>query len=133
MKLKLFPFSPKGLGLQTTEDSVNSFLLETGVLVSQVQVLSAEGETCLALLCEDAPQNISHRSVDVLCLSGRPRQVLACADITTLDQLCRKTESELLKYRNFGKKALNEIKDKLAKLDLELGRDYSSERTESSS
>jgi len=32
-----------------------------------------------------------------------------------------KSESEMLKYRNFGKKSLNEIKDKLATLGLALG------------
>jgi DNA-directed RNA polymerase subunit alpha len=32
-----------------------------------------------------------------------------------------KTEQEMLKYRNFGKKSLNEIKEKLAALGLSLG------------
>ena len=36
-------------------------------------------------------------------------------------ELCNKTESRMLKYRNFGKKSLDEIKEKIEKLGLELG------------
>ncbi|MGB7767296.1 MAG: DNA-directed RNA polymerase subunit alpha C-terminal domain-containing protein, partial [Verrucomicrobiia bacterium] len=35
-----------------------------------------------------------------------------------------KTEQEMLKYRNFGKKSLNEIKDKLQALGLSLGMNF---------
>ena len=37
-----------------------------------------------------------------------------------------KTEAEMLKYRNFGKKSLNEIKDKLTQLGLSLGMKFES-------
>ena len=37
-----------------------------------------------------------------------------------------KTEAEMLKYRNFGKKSLNEIKDKLLQLGLSLGMKFES-------
>ena len=43
------------------------------------------------------------------------------ANITTVGQLATKTEAEMLKYRNFGKKSLNEIKEKLIELGLGLG------------
>jgi DNA-directed RNA polymerase subunit alpha len=39
-------------------------------------------------------------------------------------QLAQKTEAEMLKYRNFGKKSLNEIKDKLQQLGLSLGMKF---------
>jgi DNA-directed RNA polymerase subunit alpha len=39
-------------------------------------------------------------------------------------QLAMKTEAEMLKYRNFGKKSLNEIKDKLHELGLGLGMSF---------
>jgi DNA-directed RNA polymerase subunit alpha len=39
-------------------------------------------------------------------------------------QLAQKTEAEMLKYRNFGKKSLNEIKDKLTALGLGLGMKF---------
>jgi DNA-directed RNA polymerase subunit alpha len=38
-----------------------------------------------------------------------------------------KTEQEMLKYRNFGKKSLNEIKDKLSGLGLTLGMTFDTE------
>jgi DNA-directed RNA polymerase subunit alpha len=43
------------------------------------------------------------------------------ANITTVGELAMKSEQEMLKYRNFGKKSLNEIKDKLEALGLSLG------------
>jgi DNA-directed RNA polymerase subunit alpha len=46
------------------------------------------------------------------------------ANITTVGQLAQKTEAEMLKYRNFGKKSLNEIKDKLLQLGLGLGQKF---------
>jgi DNA-directed RNA polymerase subunit alpha len=46
------------------------------------------------------------------------------ANITTVGQLAMKTEQEMLKYRNFGKKSLNEIKDKLSALGLTLGMTF---------
>ena len=47
-------------------------------------------------------------------------------NITTVGQLALKTEAEMLKYRNFGKKSLNEIKDKLLQLGLSLGMKFES-------
>jgi DNA-directed RNA polymerase subunit alpha len=51
---------------------------------------------------------------------------LNSANITTVGQLALKTEAEMLKYRNFGKKSLNEIKDKLLQLGLSLGIKFES-------
>jgi DNA-directed RNA polymerase subunit alpha len=60
-------------------------------------------------------------SVNEIELSVRAANCLNNANITTVGQLAMKTEAEMLKYRNFGKKSLNEIKDKLASLGLGLG------------
>jgi hypothetical protein len=49
---------------------------------------------------------------------------LITQNITTVGQLAQKTEAEMLKYRNFGKKSLNEIKDKLQHLGLSLGMKF---------
>ena len=43
---------------------------------------------------------------------------------TTVGELAMKTEQEMLKYRNFGKKSLNEIKEKLEALGLSLGMKF---------
>ncbi len=60
-------------------------------------------------------------SVNEIELSVRAANCLNNANITTVGQLATKTEAEMLKYRNFGKKSLNEIKDKLLQLGLGLG------------
>ncbi len=60
-------------------------------------------------------------SVNEIELSVRAANCLNNANITTVGQLAMKTEAEMLKYRNFGKKSLNEIKDKLTALGLSLG------------
>lgn len=60
-------------------------------------------------------------SVNEIELSVRAANCLNNANITTVGQLAMKTEAEMLKYRNFGKKSLNEIKEKLTSLGLSLG------------
>jgi len=62
-----------------------------------------------------------YRSVDELELSVRSANCLKNADIHKIYQLVSKTESEMLKTKNFGRKSLNEIKDVLAEMGLSLG------------
>ncbi|MBI3413764.1 MAG: DNA-directed RNA polymerase subunit alpha [Verrucomicrobia bacterium] len=66
-------------------------------------------------------RKLLNMSVNEIELSVRAANCLNNANITTVGQLAMKTESEMLKYRNFGKKSLNEIKDKLQSLGLTLG------------
>jgi DNA-directed RNA polymerase subunit alpha len=63
-------------------------------------------------------------SVNEIELSVRAANCLNNANITTVGQLAMKSEQEMLKYRNFGKKSLNEIKDKLTALGLALGMSF---------
>ena len=63
-------------------------------------------------------------SVNEIELSVRAANCLNNANITTVGQLAMKTEQEMLKYRNFGKKSLNEIKEKLSSLGLSLGMNF---------
>ena len=63
-------------------------------------------------------------SVNEIELSVRAANCLNNANITTVGQLAMKTEQEMLKYRNFGKKSLNEIKEKLQSLGLSLGMNF---------
>ena len=67
---------------------------------------------------------LSH-DVDTLDLSVRAMNCLNSANIKLISELCTKTESRMLKYRNFGKKSLDEIKEKVEKLGLELGMNLS--------
>jgi DNA-directed RNA polymerase subunit alpha len=66
-------------------------------------------------------RKLLNMSVNEIELSVRAANCLNNANITTVGQLAMKSEAEMLKYRNFGKKSLNEIKDKLAALGLSLG------------
>lgn len=58
-------------------------------------------------------------------LSVRSTNCLSGADINTIAELVIMPESEMLKFRNFGKKSLNEIKAKLDEMGLYLGMDLS--------
>jgi DNA-directed RNA polymerase subunit alpha len=61
------------------------------------------------------------RNVDELELSVRASNCLKTANIRTIADLVQRTESELLKTKNFGKKSLNEIKTILGEMGLSLG------------
>ncbi|HXF91974.1 MAG TPA: DNA-directed RNA polymerase subunit alpha [Nitrospiraceae bacterium] len=61
------------------------------------------------------------RSVNELELSVRAANCLKNANIKTIADLVQKTEVEMLKTKNFGKKSLNEIKEVLAGMGLSLG------------
>jgi DNA-directed RNA polymerase subunit alpha len=61
------------------------------------------------------------RTVDELELSVRSHNCLKNANIRTIGELVQKTESEILKTKNFGRKSLNEIKEILQQMGLTLG------------
>ncbi|HEX7193916.1 MAG TPA: DNA-directed RNA polymerase subunit alpha [Chthoniobacterales bacterium] len=69
-------------------------------------------------------KKLLNMSVNEIELSVRAANCLNNANITTVGQLAMKTEAEMLKYRNFGKKSLNEIKEKLQQLGLSLGMKF---------
>jgi DNA-directed RNA polymerase subunit alpha len=61
------------------------------------------------------------KSVDEMELSVRSYNCLKNANIRTIGELVQKTEAEMLKTKNFGRKSLNEIKEILAGMGLSLG------------
>lgn len=86
------------------------------------------------VLVEDAPQedeeilrvrNLLKTRVEELELSVRSSNCLRAANIQTLGELVTKSESEMLKYRNFGRKSLNEIGALLEEYGLNFGMDIS--------
>ncbi|HUV37057.1 MAG TPA: DNA-directed RNA polymerase subunit alpha [Patescibacteria group bacterium] len=64
-----------------------------------------------------------NRSVEELELSVRSSNCLKAANLKTLGELVQKTEADMLKYRNFGRKSLKEIIDILDGMGLHLGMD----------
>ena len=71
---------------------------------------------------EPEPLNPSlFKSVDELELSVRSANCLQNANIRFIGELVQRTEAEMLKTKNFGRKSLNEIKETLASMGLSLG------------
>ena len=68
------------------------------------------------------------RSVEELELSVRSYNCLKNADIKLIGDLVSRTEAEMLKTKNFGRKSLNEIKDLLAEMGLSLGMNVDFDR-----
>ena len=75
-------------------------------------------------------KKLLNMSVNEIELSVRAANCLNNANITTVGQLAMKSEQEMLKYRNFGKKSLNEIKEKLSTLGLSLGMTFEADLLE---
>ena len=68
------------------------------------------------------------RSVDELELSVRSYNCLKNANIKTIGDLVTRTEADMLKTKNFGRKSLNEIKDILSEMGLSLGLELGGRR-----
>ncbi len=67
--------------------------------------------------------NLLKMQVDELELSVRSANCLKAANIVTLEDLVQRTETEMLKFRNFGRKSLNELNAILETLGLAFGMD----------
>ncbi|PKO15991.1 MAG: DNA-directed RNA polymerase subunit alpha [Bacteroidetes bacterium HGW-Bacteroidetes-14] len=87
----------------------------------QAEELAAEEERQLAADATQALQDKLDKSIEELELSVRSFNCLEAAGIKTIRDLVQKTESEMLKYRNFGRKSLNEIKNILKEMGLRFG------------
>ena len=70
-------------------------------------------------------RNLLGTRVDELELSVRSSNCLRAANIQKLEDLAQKTEAEMLKYRNFGRKSLTELNTILNELGLQFGMDVS--------
>jgi DNA-directed RNA polymerase subunit alpha len=92
------------------------FTIFVGLDEAGDQPLDAAGDTPSSALNENLD-----KSVEELELSVRSYNCLKNANIRTIRELVQKTEGEMLKTKNFGRKSLNEIKDILATMGLSLG------------
>ncbi len=80
-----------------------------------------EPEPGIVPLSSENVNSMLGKSVEELELSVRANNCLRNANITTIGELVQRTEAELMKTKNFGKKSLQEIKDELARIGLSLG------------
>ena len=67
---------------------------------------------------EDNKVQMLEMTIEELDLSVRSYNCLKRAGIQTVDELTQKTEDEMMRFRNLGKKSLKEVKDKLIELGL---------------
>lgn len=96
------------------------------ILKEQLQIFINFEEIPEPIMEEEIPskpafnENLNRR-VDELELSVRSANCLENANIRFIGELCQKTEAEMLKTKNFGRKSLNEIKEILGEMGLALG------------
>lgn len=72
---------------------------------------------------EDQKEKVLEMTIEELDLSVRSYNCLKRAGINTVQELSTKTEEDMMKVRNLGRKSLDEVKNKLADLDLSLRSD----------
>ena len=102
---------------ERTESSSSSTLLSRCSLIEEAGDTPFEGGA-------EAPRSINEhldKSVEELELSVRSYNCLRNANIKTIRELVQKTEGDMLKTKNFGRKSLNEIKEILGTMGLSLG------------
>ncbi len=106
-----------------------SFATQIGILHFQVfdelkfQSIVFEQDEPEQLVDQDSILNKLCLRINEIELSVRSTNCLSQADIDTIAELVVMPESDMLKFRNFGKKSLNEIKAKLEEMGLHLGMD----------
>ena len=110
-----------------TDGSINpkeSFALAAKILISHLELLTEVDKLTSelgSLMEENTHENmgsIINMSIDDLDLTVRSYNCLKRAGISTVEELVKKTEDEMSKVRNLGKKSLKEVKEKLAELNL---------------
>jgi len=107
------PADSIGLAAKLLKDHMNIFInfeeeIETGASAADEHKPEIRNENL-------------NRSVEELELSVRSYNCLKNANIQTIGELVQKTEAEMLKTKNFGRKSLNEIKEILSSMGLSLG------------
>lgn len=109
-------------GAVLPEDAI---ALSAKILKDQVQIyINFDENVEPEIVEEEEPEPINEnllRSVDELELSVRSSNCLQNSNIRFIYELVQRTEAEMLKTKNFGRKSLKEIKDILAEMDLTLG------------
>ena len=104
-------------------ESLNIFIPEEEQAASQEGFAEGEGgEAALGGLPIDAKlKEILSQPIEMIELSSRASNCLKVARIKTIGELVSKRDEELLAVKNFGKKSLDEIKDRLKDMGLSLG------------
>ncbi len=106
-------------------EPVDAVAFAAKILKDQLQIfINFEEPTEASLAAADEPEPLNpnlFRSVDELELSVRSANCLQNANIRYIGELVQRSEGEMLKTKNFGRKSLNEIKEVLQSMGLHLG------------
>ena len=99
--------------------------LAADILEKQVHLFTELSTSAPTVELENAKKNgtgveKTTTSIDELELTVRPYNCLKRANINTIEDLCRKTEDDLMRVKNLGKRSVNEIIDKLTSLGYSL-------------
>jgi DNA-directed RNA polymerase subunit alpha len=106
------------------KDSLSIFITFDEEAIEPVQeVLAAPAAPGLPAADADRLRELLNQPVDIIELSVRASNCLKAAKIRTIGDLVSKKDDELISYKNFGKKSLDEIKERLTELSLSLGMD----------
>jgi DNA-directed RNA polymerase subunit alpha len=105
------PDEAVSLGAKILNEHLNLFITLTDQ-VRDVEIM-VEKE-------EDKKEKVLEMTIEELDLSVRSYNCLKRAGINTVEELTQKTEEDMMKVRNLGKKSLEEVQSKLAELNLSL-------------
>ncbi len=84
----------------------------------EIEVVAQVGEEAIEMMTSSELEEKLDKSIEELELSVRSFNCLEAAGIKTIRDLVQKSESDMLKYRNFGRKSLTEIKNILREMGL---------------
>lgn len=105
------PDEAASLGAKILSEHLNLFINMTDSINSVEIMVEKE---------EDKKEKVLEMTIEELDLSVRSYNCLKRAGINTVEELTKRTEDDMMKVRNLGKKSLEEVKHKLAELDLGL-------------
>jgi len=105
------PDEAASLGAKILSEHLNLFINMTDSINSVEIMVEKE---------EDKKEKVLEMTIEELDLSVRSYNCLKRAGINTVEELTKRTEDDMMKVRNLGKKSLEEVKHKLAELDLTL-------------
>ena len=91
-------------------------------LISNINTTAAQMDSLMEDYVHENNSKTVNMSIDDLDLTVRSYNCLKRAGITTVEELTQKTEDEMSRVRNLGKKSLKEVKEKLAELNLSFKR-----------
>jgi DNA-directed RNA polymerase subunit alpha len=121
-KLSLEVWTDGSLSPQDAVATASKILKDQLTVFTEIDEISrVEGQTEPEVSQITGPNEHFYRTVDELELSVRSANCLKNADIYYIGDLVQKTENEMLKTKNFGRKSLNEIKAVLTDIGLSLG------------